>query len=235
MIKTAKTLAKELLPPVVFRLVKSFNNSQIVSDKVRNTQVANEEEGSERTADYYDQRCLELDSWHIHYSKTQYYPMWSVIADRLQHADIKSLLEIGCGAGQLAALLYDKGINQYLGFDFSPNFVATAKKACPELNFVVADAFETDIFYTHDYDSVISTEFLEHVERDLEVIEKIRKGTRFYGSVPNFMMKSHVRYFKNVQEVSDRYAKYFDSFLVDTFLSTRNQSTVYYLFEGIKR
>ncbi|MDZ8188330.1 MAG: class I SAM-dependent methyltransferase [Nostoc sp. ChiSLP02] len=231
MIGTAKTVAKELLPPVVLRLAKSFTNSQIVRDK----QIVKDEKGFERTSDYYDRRCLELDNWRIHYSKTEYYPLWSVIVDRIQRANVKSLLEIGCGGGQLATLMRDKGINKYLGFDFSPNFVATAKKACPEFNFVVADAFETDLFYTYDYDAVVSTEFLEHVEGDLEVIKKIRQGTRFYGSVPNFPMKSHVRHFNSVQEVYDRYNQYFDSFRVDTFFSTKDESIVYYLFEAIKR
>ncbi|MCC5669059.1 class I SAM-dependent methyltransferase [Nostoc sp. CHAB 5784] len=224
MMMKLKTVTKELLPPIVLKLIKSFRNSQPIKY----------ENGSEQTYEYYENKSRELDSWRIHYSKSEYYPLWSVIVDRIQRVDTKSLLEIGCGSGQLAALIRDKGITKYIGLDFSPNLIALARKACPEFDFVIANALETDLFYTHDYDTVVTTEFLEHVERDIEVIENIRKGTRFYGSVPNFPWISHVRYFNSVQEVYDRYAQYFDSFRVDTLLSIHNNSTVYYLLEGVK-
>lgn len=225
MTQTAKIIAKELVPPIIIRLFKSFRSSQTVSDK----------NGSEQTSEYYDQKASASDGFCIHYSKTEYYPFWSVIADRIQCLNTKSVLEIGCGGGQFAALIRDKGITKYLGFDFSPSLIALAKKACPDFNFVIADALKTDLFYTYDYDTVVTTEFLEHIERDLEVIEKIRKGTHFYGSVPNFPWISHVRHFNTVQEVYDRYAEYFHSFRVDAFFSNHDDAKVFYLLEGVKR
>ena len=87
------------------------------------------------------------------------------------------------------------------------------------LYFVVADIFKTTIFDEIGYDTVICLEFLEHVEEDLEVIKKIRNGTRFHGSVPNFSAKAHVRFFNKIEEVELRYAKFFDKFTVDEHLA----------------
>jgi len=97
----------------------------------------------------------------------------------------------------------------------------------------VADALKTDLYTTHQYDSVICSEFLEHVEDDIEVLKKIRSGARFYGSVPNFPFESHVRHFNNKADVEDRYGFLFKDFCVDAFLFKRPRAT-FYVFEGIR-
>lgn len=218
----AKVIAKELLPPIVLKAIGS----------VRHTKNK-DYEGQEQTSEYYDEVFLSA-SWHEHYTESRYYPIWSVLVDRIVHAKVKSLLEIACGPGQLSLFLHDQGLQRYMGFDFSAKAVELAKIGCPEFNYVQADAFKTDLFHSHDYDAVLCTEFLEHVEHDLEVIGKIRSGTRFYGTVPNFPWRSHVRHFISTQEVSDRYAKYFQSFSVSAFLGSRNRNETYYLMEGVK-
>jgi hypothetical protein len=97
----------------------------------------------------------------------------------------------------------------------------------------VGDAFETELFDEYRYDAVISTEFLEHVEEDLRIIEKIRPGARVYASVPNFPSAAHVRYFESAQEIYDRYIDYFDYLGVDVFPSN-DKGRVFYLIEGVR-
>lgn len=143
--------------------------------------------------------------------------VWTVIADRVLRAKVKSILEIGCGPGQLACLIRDKGILSYHGFDFSPRRIEQAKRVCPEFAFNLQDAFRTDLFETFDYDAVICTEFLEHVEKDVDVLKRIKSGVCFYGTVPNFPFTSHVRYFSDVDEVTSRYRQCFSELHVDTF------------------
>jgi len=46
------------------------------------------------------------------------------------------------------------------------------------------------------------TEFLEHIEHDLDVIRFIRPRTYFVGTVPNFPYVSHVRHFQDCDEVT---------------------------------
>ena len=191
-------------------------------------------EGYEQGPEWYDKSFEKNEHWREHYTQSRYYPLWTVISDRIMRAGTNSVLDVGCGPGQLASLLRDKGVPRYLGLDFSSKRVQRAKEVCPEFDFMVADAFETGIFHTHDYDTVVCAEFLEHVERDLELVEMIRTGTRFYATVPDFPFESHVRHFGDAQQAYDRYAKYFQGFTVDAFLFG-NKGRTLYLIEGTKR
>ena len=162
-----------------------------------------------------------------------YYTQWSVIADSISQAGIVSVLDIGCGPGQFAALLRDRGLRRYLGIDFSPARIEQARKVCPELDFVEADVFETDLLRTHDYDAAVCLEFLEHVERDLEVIGSLRRGTRLYASVPDFGGPAHVRYFQSSDEVENRYGTELEALKVDVHCGKRGQR--FFLLEGVTK
>lgn len=190
--------------------------------------------GRERGPKWYDESFENNEHWRQHYTQSRYYPLWAVISDRITRSGAKSVLDVGCGSGQLASLLRDKGLSHYLGFDFSPSRIEWAKNICPEFDFLVADALETSLFHTHYYDAVVSTEFLEHVERDIEIIEKVSAGSLFYASVPNFPYKSHVRHFESTEQIHQRYSEYFERFRVDVF-PTGKQGRVFYVLEGIKR
>ena len=221
-----KNLLKDLLPPLVYRTIKSLNPN----DK----SVYIQSQGEEKPPEFYERQFLTEERWKTHYTESGYYPLWAIITDRMVRAETNSILDIGCGSGQMALLIRDKKIPRYLGFDFSPARTEYAKIACPEFEFVTDDAFTTDLFYTYDYDTVVCTEFLEHVEKDLEVIEKIRAGTRFYGTVPNYPAPAHVRVFENVEEVIERYKQYFQSFsVIEHLVNTRGIKL--YLLEGRKR
>jgi len=167
----------------------------------------------------------------MHYSESEYYFIWTVIADRIVTSGVKFILEIGCGPGQLACLLRDKGCRGYHGFDFSPKRIERAKRICPDFAFSLQDAFQTDLFTSLHYDAVICTEFLEHIEQDIEVLKKIKSGTVFYGTVPNFPFVSHVRYFRSEDEVVSRYRSCFSELRVDAFLADGAGKT-FYLLEG---
>lgn len=190
-------------------------------------------EGYERDSGWYDESFENNEHWRYHYTQSRYYPLWAVISDRLTRSDSDSVLDIGCGSGQLASLLRDKGLSHYLGLDFSPKRIEWARKVCPEFEFQVADVFETRLLDTRQYDTVVCTEFLEHVSRDTGVIEKIPSGSQFYASVPNFPFESHVRYFESAESVYDRYSSYFNHFNVDIFPSNA-KGRVFYLAEGTK-
>jgi 2-polyprenyl-3-methyl-5-hydroxy-6-metoxy-1,4-benzoquinol methylase len=219
-IQTGKTIIK----PVNY--MTPDNKSIIKTEK-----YVIQEEG-EKSSEWYDASFENADHWKYHYSLSNYYFLWAVISDRIVRAGIDSVLEIGCGPGQLACLIRDKGVKKYHGFDFSPKRIEQANKACPEFTFSQQDAFKTDLFTTCDYRSVICTEFLEHVKGDLEVLKRIRSGTKFYGTVPNFPYTSHVRHFRDGHDVLARYEQCFEELHVDTFLAN-NRSVIYYLLEGI--
>lgn len=193
-----------------------------------------QDEGYERGPEWYDESFDNNEHWRRHYTRSRYYPMWAVISDRVLREGKNSVLDIGCGPGQFALLLRERGLPHYLGFDFSSRRIEWARKVCPGFGFMVADAFETDLFRSYHYDAVLCTEFLEHVERDIEVIKKISADTSFYASVPNFPFKSHVRHFNSMEQVRQRYSEHFEHFSVNEFPSNAT-GRLYYIMEGKKR
>lgn len=193
-----------------------------------------EEAAGEKSAEWYDKAFESADGYHLHYTKSPYYTAWTVIIDRLRASKAQAVLEIACGPGQLACAVWDSGlVRSYHGFDFSEKRIAAAKLACPGFAFEVADAFTTTAFEALAYDTVIATEFLEHVEEDLRVLDRIRPGTRFIGTVPNYPYVSHVRHFVDTKAVSERYADRFEDSTAAPIVRDQ-QGHVLFLIEGIR-
>lgn len=219
-----KAMFRELTPPLVWKSLGSI---------VRAKPSKKLELGSERQSDYYDAGYQEIEQYHCHYADSSYYFIWCVLIDRIQPAEVRCLFDIGCGPGQFGSFLRDRGLRKYVGLDFSRECIRMARLASPSLEFECADAFTSDLFNTLDYDVVVSTEFLEHVERDLVILDRIRPGTRVYGTVPNFAHPAHVRHFNSKSEVYERYSSRFTSFQVDEFLfGSRGMS--FFLFQGVR-
>jgi SAM-dependent methyltransferase len=221
-----KRTARSITPPLIWKVgsaaVRAFRSHNDSSQTAR-----------ERDASYYDQMYAESDEYRKHYTESRYYFLWCVIVDRLKRANVQSVLDVGCGPGQFASLLRDSGIRKYCGIDLSENAVRTARAICGQYEFVATSVFDTNLFDEFDYDAVISLEFLEHVNEDIAILDGIRQGRRFYGSVPNFAYESHVRHFLDCGQVTDRYASLFTQFKVDEFPANRGE-TKYFLFEGVK-
>jgi 2-polyprenyl-3-methyl-5-hydroxy-6-metoxy-1,4-benzoquinol methylase len=188
-------------------------------------------EGKERPAEYYD-RAFMRERWYEHYTKSEYYSIWTVIEDRISKKLPVTILDIGCGPGQFASFLNDRNYTDYIGLDFSKTAIEQAIKKCPHFEFIIADIFETDILTVKDYDLVICTEVLEHVENDFEILKRIKNGTRFIGTVPNFPYPSHVRYFKDAMEVNERYQRFFKTLNLKTHIAD-SKGTKFFLMEGI--
>ena len=222
--RDVKNIIRATAPPIILNAAKS---GYLLIRKSYSSQ----KQVGEKRFEWYDDSYEKSDHYRCHYSLSPYYFLWTVISDRIARAGVDSIFEIGCGTGQLACLLRDNGITRYHGFDFSPKRIAHAKRTCPKFTFSLQDAFQTDLYTAYSYDAVICTEFLEHVERDVEILNRLRSGALFYGTVPNFPYISHVRHFKSKHEVFRRYGKFFESLQVDSFLAN-NRGTAFYILEG---
>ncbi len=146
-------------------------------------------------------------TYHRHYTQSIYYPSWRKAISYLYLLDRTiPILEIACGVGQFANMLFDYGFTNYTGFDFAEEAVALARKNNPEHAqcFHVADAFTTDLL-DRKYGLVICFEMLEHIQKDLKLLSRIRSGTKLLLSVPNFDDPLHVRYFSSAEAVRERY------------------------------
>jgi SAM-dependent methyltransferase len=190
--------------------------------------------GREVDAAWYDSLYTATEDYHRPYQEVFYYFLWSVIVDRVRRAGSRRVLEIGCGPGQLAAYLLDQGVEEFVGLDFSPRAIDMARRNAPAGRFLVGDARSSGIYTESEYDLIICTEVLEHIEDDLAVVSKFRPGVRCLCSVPNFPYESHVRFFQDDNEVRARYGSFFHSLDVMTFPSPRAREDHFYLLDGVR-
>lgn len=120
-----------------------------------------------------------------------------------------NFLDIGCGTGDVIKFIDKNKIQNYTGIDFSSVGIENCKKNYPNYNF-----FEFD-FSTSKIDSFmagrktfLSLEVLEHIENDINIIKQIPLGIRLILSLPNFNSPGHVRFFKDENEIKERYKDY---------------------------
>lgn len=163
-------------------------------------------ERRKKDSQWYDSVYECSEAYRCHYSQSRYYFLWSVIADRIRRSPNRMVLEIGCGSGQLAELLHDQGIVDYVAFDFSPAAIQLARQAVPQAVFFVTDARTSELVTNGGYDGVVCTEVLEHIVDDLTVVQRVPAGKKYIVTVPNFRYRSQVRYFSSGQAVADLYA-----------------------------
>lgn len=218
---TIRMLVKDFTPPIVWRFAR-FAKQKALRGKVLSVN------GMEMESGWYDSNISE--SYYYPYYKSHYYPLWTVVLDRIIRNKDCSILEVGCGTGQFASMLSENGITAYCGFDFSEKRVEQAKKVNNNISFVVADAFVTDLFEIYKYKSIVCMEVLEHIDDDIRLISRVPSGKRFYGTVPNFPEVNHVRHFSSTDEVAERYKEYFSDFSVT---KVRIDGSVFFVFEGV--
>lgn len=119
------------------------------------------------------------------------------------------VLDIGCGTGNLSD--FYKG--EYLGVDISDVAIKIAKKLRrPDAFFDVQDMLLPGKISTVKFDTVVMTEFLEHINNDENVVQKLKEvinaDTRLIIGVPNGNRvpdESHARTF-TIPELRKRFS-----------------------------
>ncbi len=139
-----------------------------------------------------------------HYTKTSYFRAWSHIIDSGWLHPKDKILELGCGPGQFAHMLKDRGFKNYTGIDFSRVAINQARKRVPDWDFRNENIYDYKV--TKEFDVVVALEVLEHIQSDLMVLKKMPQGKKFVFSVPSFNSKNHVRHFQKAEEVRSRYS-----------------------------
>jgi len=159
----------------------------------------------EKDSKYYDDGFTNNPEYNCHYMKSWYFPMWQKIIELIPSKESK-ILEIGCGTGQFAEMLLDYEYKNYFGFDFSK----IAIEKCNRLGgyFLVQDARVSGGCYQSKYNTTICLEVLEHINNDISVLQNIKSGTLFIGSVPQTNDPAHVRVFRKKEDLLKRYSKY---------------------------
>jgi SAM-dependent methyltransferase len=188
----------------------------------------------ELPAHFYDANLRNARQYLLPYWQSPYYGIWTVVADRVARHGCAHVLEIGCGTGQLAELVVDNArVAAYEGFDFSEARIRIANdRGLSNSRFHIDDAYTTALLNQADYDCVICTEVLEHIDDDLGILSRIRQGVRVLATVPDFPADGHVRYFRNASDVETRYGPYFVEM---TMTEMRNAGgATLFLLDGVR-
>lgn len=216
----ARAWVKDLTPPVLLRAARHGSRRLRPGPTTPNATKLPIEQRDEYGAEFYDEVYEAEDRWDLPYWKMQWYASWAVIVDRIMLTEDPKVLDMGCGPGHLGRMLADRGLTKFVGFDFSEKRLAAARGLVPELRFEVADAYTTDLFETVDYGIATCCEFLEHLDGDLAILDRLPTGTRVLGTVPNYDATAHLRFFSSEAEVMDRYAPKFTDLRVDRVHNT---------------
>lgn len=161
----------------------------------------------ERNAKYYNKR------WRINATKREeplaevgYLDLYETIVSFLPEDKSTKILDLGCGIGNIAELIYNKGYKNYIGVDFSKVAIERARRRVPQVEFIVANVFSKKVFnLIKSISHFIALEFLEHIKEDLKLLRTIPGGSQVIFLAPTFDYVSHVRYFVNVEQIINRY------------------------------
>jgi len=89
--------------------------------------------------------------------------------------DQGAVCEIGCGPGQIARYLKDRGVN-IRGIDLSPQMVSAASRLNPDISFTQGDMLRLD-FSDDLFAGVVSFYAIIHLRRD-EIVDALREMRR---------------------------------------------------------
>lgn len=207
------------------------------SREINNIKLNNDKDFKEKNSGFYDS-IFSSGGWNQtyfkHYTEIIYYEMWIKALELIKKVDNPNIIEIGCGPGQFANLLFDNAIKNYKGIDFSKEAIkyARIRNEKNECLFTVDNAYTTDVF-NENYNTVVIFEVLEHVDEDLKILKRIRNGSNILFSVPSFYSDGHVRWFDSKQEIINRYKEHID--IQDIFdFSIEGMNKIFLIYGKVK-
>ena len=182
-------------------------------------------------SEYYDDVYKRIKRYR---SKPWDHPMtnfWEEVLNTLRVSGSKSIIELGCGTGQLGKILCNAGYN-YKGIDFSEEAIKVAKSRVKiKTRFEQADIWNwLKSGKAFGWESVLAIEVLEHINNDIELMCLIPEKKNIFFSVPNYDSKAHIRYFKSPAEVKQRYGDYLDFISQLTWHGKNSKSNKLFFF-----
>lgn len=112
-------------------------------------------------------------SWHVEYSPRKAQTIYDCLQRR--HLYPKTIGDVGCGAGEVLALLQKKmhPSCQFWGYDIAPPAIEKAKtRENGQLKFALADLCEIDTPY---FDLLLALEVVDHVEDYIGFLRILKK------------------------------------------------------------
>lgn len=157
--------------------------------------------GKEKNSRYYNGHLKQFFK-----KEYRWYDLYEEASKLLPPPNKHTIVDLGCGVGGFARLLYRKGYKRFLGIDFSNYGIDLCKSRVPTFVFLVGDLLAPKIrerFSKHS--TFVILEVLEHINEDIQLISSIPSKSTVIFSVPNKDFECHVRFFNNVEDVISRY------------------------------
>jgi len=174
----------------------------------------------------YDRIYGQSKEYHGHYKSSVYFPIWLRAIKWVK----EPVLDIGCGPGQFAEMLFDHDIRTYTGWDISQVAINMAQSKKLGYAFRCTDVFDEDI--EPSYKTVVLLELLEHLEDDIELVRRIPPGMRVVFSVPNFDSETHVRIFLSENAIHKRYGTLLD--IKESYIHKFSDNSKIYLYDAYR-
>ncbi len=96
---------------------------------------------------------------------------------------IESILDVGCGNGELAAQMYKKCSN-ITGFDVSEHAISSARARFPWITFIQGRAEDLPL---QKHDLVVLSHILEHLDDPINLLKRVKNIANYlYVEVPDF-------------------------------------------------
>jgi SAM-dependent methyltransferase len=146
------------------------------------------------------------------------------------------ILDLGCGVGFFAKVLYDSGYKNYMGIDFSAKIINHAKKQAPHYTYKVENLYSPSAKkIISRYKIFTALETLEHIEGDIEILKSIPKGSTLIASLPSGLSKGHVRAFSGPDAVRSRYNKLFTFDFMKVITLNPKKKSIVTIFRGERK
>jgi len=183
---------------------------------------------------YYGKIYRESERYARAYWDSPDFPLYARVWQYIAYSGKWPVVELGSGTGQLAHYLWDVGIRNYLGIDFSGEAISRAGKRC-EQRFVQADLrkglqsiLEREKLGEEKKIIFVGCELLEHLQDDLGLVRSLPAKSVFVFSVPMFNERGHARWFTNKESVQNQYGG-----LLDLIDETRFNS--YLIYRSVRK
>ena len=177
-------------------------------------------------------------SGYLKVGRYAYRPLYTQIINLLPNPDkCPTIIDLGCGIGYFAGYLCKRKYTKYIGFDFSKSVIELAKKHAPDFEYVLLNLYDDNLEeLIKSYNLFTMIETLEHIDNDFDILNKLPTGSVLVGSVPNSKSKGHVRVFRGVHDVFNRYQSIIKfNFLNEFILNYKKPNNVVTIFRGIKK
>jgi SAM-dependent methyltransferase len=166
------------------------------------------------TAAFYDEAMTAPDAPSmLPLEESPWRPVYEEAARWIAPCD--PVIDLGCGTARFAHALYANGrYGDYSGVDFSPAALKVATRDVrklglglgPKIAFICADLTSWTPPAPIAGNTIFTClEVLEHLEDDLDLVRRIPPGHRFIFSLPNYPSEAHLRDFRLLRDVWERY------------------------------